>query len=69
MALTFIDGVPEAIVPDQPRTAIRSSAATQPAPSSPAHYGTSILPARPRKAKVETGVLIAQRDRNRVFYC
>jgi transposase len=51
-ALAFIGGVPKAIVPDQPRTAIRKSCRYDPE-MNPAytefarHYHTSILPARP----------------------
>jgi len=81
-ALTFIGGVPKAIVPDQPKTAIKKACRYDPE-MNPAymefarHYGTAILPARPRKpkdkAKVEGGVLLAQRWiiaslRNRTFF-
>jgi transposase len=81
-ALAFIGGVPKAIVPDQPKTAIKRSCRYDPE-LNPAymelarHYGTAVIPARPRrprdKAKVEVGVLLAQRWviavlRNRTFF-
>ena len=81
-ALEFIDGVPALIVPDQTRTAVKKPCRYDPElnPSYrelAEHYGTSIVPARPRKprdkAKVEVGVLIVQRWiiaalRNRSFF-
>ena len=81
-ALRFFEGVPAAIVPDQTRTAVseicRYDPETNPSFADFArHYGTCIFPARPGrpkdKAKVEVGVLIAQRWiiaalRNRRFY-
>jgi len=81
-ALAYFEGVPVAIVPDQARTAIRNVCRYDPE-TNPTyaefarHYETSILPARPAKprdkAKVEVGVLIAQRWiiaalRNHTFY-
>ena len=69
-ALEYFEGVPAAIVPDQTRTAVkeicRYDPATNPSYAEFArHYGTCIFPARPRKprdkAKVEAGVLVAQR--------
>ena len=69
-ALDAIGGVPCAIVPDQLRSAVsgpdRYGPAIQRTTADLArHYGTTILPARPRsprdKAKVEGGVLIAER--------
>ncbi len=69
-ALNFIDGVPEMIVPDNPRALIGHPNRYDPKPQRTvaefaAHYGTVILPARPRKpqdkAKVEVGVQIVQR--------
>ncbi len=81
-ALEFIGGVPTAMVPDQLKSAV-----TQPCRYEPGiqrtydefarHYGTVIFPARPGKArdkaKVEVGVLIAQRwilarIRNQTFF-
>ena len=69
-ALAFLGGVPKAIVPDQPRTAVTRTCRYDPE-LNPAymefarHYQTAIIPARPRKprdkAKVEVGVLLAQR--------
>lgn len=79
--MEFYGGAPAAIVPDNLRAAVTK-------PGRPAeinrvyrefarHYGTTILPARPRKprdkAKVEVAVLIVQRWilarlRNRVFF-
>lgn len=81
-ALEFIGGVPAAVVPDNPKTAVtkadRFEADLHEAFADfGAHYGTCILPARPRKprdkAKVEVAVLVAQRWilavlRNRTFY-
>jgi transposase len=81
-ALVFIGGVPKVIVPDQPKTAVKRSCRYDPE-LNPAymdlarHYGTAVIPARPRKprdkAKVEVGVLLAQRWiiaalRNRTFF-
>lgn len=82
-ALEYFGGVPEVLVPDQ----LRWSAVTGPDRYDPdinatllelaQHYDTVIIPARPRKprdkAKVEAGVLIAQRWilarlRNRRFF-
>ena len=81
-AFEFLGGVPEVVVPDQPRTSVKRPCRYDP-DLNPAygelarHYGTCVIPARPRrprdKAKVEVGVLIAQRWiiaalRNRTFY-
>jgi transposase len=81
-ALEYIEGVPAAIVPDQTRTAVKEICRYDPA-ANPAyadfarHYDTCIFPARPArprdKAKVEAGVLLAQRWiiaalRNRLFH-
>lgn len=69
-ALTFIGGVPNAIVPDQLKSAVTGACRYDPAIQRTTaelgrHYGTTILPARPRsprdKAKVEAGVLVAER--------
>lgn len=70
-ALSFFQGVPRAIVPDNPKTAVIRACRYEPQlhPTyldMAAHYGTAILPARPRKprdkAKVEAGVQIAERQ-------
>jgi transposase len=69
-ALEYFNGVPRALIPDQLRSGV-----TQPCRYEPGvqrtyaelarHYGTAVIPARPGKArdkaKVEVGVLIAQR--------
>ena len=69
-ALTFIGGVPNAIVPDQLKSAVTKSCRYDPTIQRTTaelgrYYGTTILPARPQsprdKAKVEGGVLIAER--------
>ena len=69
-ALRFIGGVPELIVPDNPRALIGEANRYHPQPQRAAvefaaHYGTVILPARPYrpqdKAKVEVAVQIVQR--------
>jgi transposase len=81
-ALAAIGGVPELIVPDNTKTAIIKSCLYDPQVNRTyaemaAHYGTAILPARPKrprdKAKVEQAVLIVERWllgrlRHRVFY-
>jgi transposase len=70
-ALAFYGGVPRAIVPDNPKTAVIHPCRYEPVlhrtyQEMAGHYGTVILPARrkkPRdKAKVETGVQIAERQ-------
>jgi transposase len=62
--------VPNAIVPDQLKSAVTGACRYEPAIQRTTaelarHYGTTILPARPRsprdKAKVEAGVLVAER--------
>ena len=69
-ALSFIGGVPELIVPDNPRALIADANRYEPEPTRAtaefaSHYGTVILPARPRrpqdKAKVEVGVQVVER--------
>ena len=69
-ALAYIGGVPELLVPDNPKALITQASRYEPEPNRTyeefaAHYGTAILPARPRKprdkAKVEAGVLVAER--------
>jgi transposase len=81
-AFDFIGGVPEVLVPDQLRSAVSGPHRYDP-DENPTyaelakHYGTAIIPARPRKprdkAKVEVGVLIVQRWvlarlRNQTFF-
>ena len=81
-AFEAIGGVPELIVPDNAKTAIVKASFCDPQlnrtyAEMAAHYGTAILPARPRKprdkAKVEQAVLIVERWllgrlRRRTFY-
>ena len=68
--LEFLGGVPELRVPDHLKSAVKSPSSYEPDlnPSYQelaAHYGVTVLPARVRKprdkAKVEAGVLLAQR--------
>ena len=68
--LEFIQGVPTVITPDNWKTGVKDACYYEP-DLNPTyrdfadHYGTVIIPARPRKprdkAKVETGVLIVER--------
>jgi transposase len=81
-ALKAIGGVPQLIVPDNTKTAVIKACVYDPQVNRTyaemaAHYGTAILPARPRKprdkAKVEQAVLIVERWllgrlRHRTFY-
>ena len=81
-AFEAIGGVPELVVPDNAKTAIVKASFYDPEANRTyaemaAHYGTAILPARPRKprdkAKVEQAVLIVERWllgrlRRRIFY-
>jgi transposase len=81
-AFEAIGGVPQLVVPDNTKTAVIKACLYEPSVNRSyaemaAHYGTTILPARPRrprdKAKVEAGVLIMERWilgrlRNRVFH-
>ena len=69
-AMEFVGGVPALLVPDNPRALVSRPDRYEPVLSRTAedfvhHYGTAMLPARPRKpqdkAKVETGVLIVER--------
>ncbi|MDB5842675.1 MAG: integrase core domain protein [Herminiimonas sp.] len=69
-ALEFIGGVPQLIVPDNPRAMIADPDRYEPRSNDTVldfarHYGTSVLPARPRhpqdKAKVESAVQIVER--------
>jgi transposase len=66
----YLGGVPRAVVPDQLKVGVVIASRYEPAIQRTyeewsQHYGTSILPARPAsprdKAKVEGGVLIAER--------
>lgn len=68
--LNFFGGVPEVLVPDQLRSAVTGPDRYDPDINATLlefaqHYDTAIIPARPRKprdkAKVEAGVLLAQR--------
>ena len=81
-ALHDLGGVPKAIVPDQLKSGVTRSCRYEPGvqrtyEEMACHYGTTVLPARPKsprdKAKVEGGVLIAQRwvlakMRNQIFF-
>lgn len=70
LALTFIGGTPQVIVPDNPKAIVTRACRYEP-DLNPAyqdfarHYGVAIVPARVRrprdKAKVEGGVLIVER--------
>lgn len=69
-ALAFIGGVPQMIVPDNPRALVAVANRYEPELNRATaefahHYGTVILPARPRKpqdkAKVESGVQVVER--------
>jgi transposase len=69
-ALAFIGGVPRQIVPDNPKVGVAKANWYEPGLNPTyqdfaTHYGTAILPARPRKprdkAKVEAGVLLVER--------
>lgn len=69
-ALRFFGGVPAAIVSDQLRSGIVVPCRYEPGPHTAyldfaTHYGTALMPARPRcprdKAKVEVAVQVAQR--------
>ena len=69
-ALTFIGGVPELIVPDNPRALVTVANRYEPELNRATiefaqHYSTVILPTRPRKpqdkAKVEVGVQVVER--------
>jgi transposase len=81
-AFEAIAGVPQLVVPDNAKTAVIKACLYDPQinrtyADMAAHYGTTILPARPRrprdKAKVEQAVLIIERwllgrMRNRTFF-
>jgi len=80
--LSYFGAVPELLVPDQLRSAVKRPDRIEPEINATyaemaQHYRTAVVPARPRKprdkAKVEGGVLIAQRWivaclRNRRFF-
>jgi transposase len=80
--LEYFGGVPQILVPDQLRSAVTGPDRYDPEINATyaemaRHYGVAIVPARPRKpkdkAKVEAGVLLAQRWilaclRNRRFF-
>ena len=81
-ALSFFGGVPQLIVPDNPRAMIANPNRYEPRTNDTVadfarHYGTSVLPARPRhpqdKAKAESAVQVVERWilarlRNRRFF-
>lgn len=69
-ALAYIGGVPQLIVPDNPRAVIAQPDRYEPRANDTVldfarHYGTSVLPARPRmpqdKARVESAVQVVER--------
>ncbi len=69
-ALAFLGGVPRQIVPDNLKAGVTKANWYEPTLNQTyqdfaGHYGTAILPARPRKprdkAKVEAGVLVVER--------
>lgn len=69
-ALAFFGGVPQLIVPDNPKAMISQADRYEPRSNDTVldfarHYGTSILPARPRhpqdKAKAESAVQVVER--------
>lgn len=69
-ALSYLGGVPRTVVPDQLRAAVSRPDRHEPKLQRTyedlgRHYGMAVIPARPRKprdkAKVEAGVLVAQR--------
>ena len=70
-AYEFFNGVPRVTVPDNPKTGVTKPCRYEPIlhrtyQEMGTHYGTVVLPARPKKprdkAKVESGVLIAERQ-------
>lgn len=69
-AFEFFGGVPEIVVPDNPRTGVRKACRYEPDlnrtyQEMAAHYGVAVVPARPAKprdkAKVEAAVLVVER--------
>jgi transposase len=81
-ALTFVEGCPEVIVPDNPRVGVTRAHRYEPDlhrtyEEMATHFGAVVIPARPGrprdKAKVEVGVQVAERWilaalRNRTFF-
>ena len=81
-AFAFFEGVSRIVVPDQLKSAVAQACLYEPETqrtfaAMATHYGTAIMPARPKKprdkAKVEVGVQIAQRWilarlRNQTFF-
>jgi transposase len=81
-ALEYFCGAPEVLVPDQLKSGVTQACRYEPEiqhtyEEMAQHYGTTVIPARPKKprdkAKVEAGVLIAQRWilarlRNQTFF-
>jgi transposase len=81
-AFEFFGGVPAVVVPDNPKTGVRTPSFYDPELNPTyrefgEHYGVAIIPARPRhprdKAKVETAVQIVERHvlaplRHRTFF-
>jgi len=81
-AFEYFGGVPACVVPDQLKSGVKTSCKYDPEINPVyaelcSHYGVAVVPARPReprdKAKVENGVLNAQRRilavlRNRTFF-
>ena len=81
-AFEYFGGVAKATVPDQLKSGVTTACRYEPGvqrtyEEMAAHYGTTVLPARPGKprdkAKVETGVLVVQRWilarlRNQTFF-
>jgi len=70
-AFSYFGGVVRAVVPDNPKTGVIRACLYEPElhatyQAMAAHYGTAVLPARPRKprdkAPVENGVLIVERQ-------
>ena len=78
----FFGGAPELVIPDNEKAAVRKASRYEPRLNRTyqelaAHYGTAVLPARPRrptdKAKAETGCQIVERQimaplRNHTFF-
>ncbi len=69
-AVEFLGGVTELVIPDQLKTGVKNPCRYEPSLQRSyqewaKHYGTTVLPARPRKprdkAKVEVGVQVVQR--------
>lgn len=65
-SLTFPGGVPKLLIPDNLRSAVKKADRYEPVINDSyqalaEHYGTVIIPARPRKPKAENGVLIVER--------